>query len=333
MKKSVALGIGTALLIRQTMKYIHRPQGHAENFNYRVPPDCYSSLQQSAIFSAMAYEDPEGFDSFLNLPSSSVSLLSWKPEEPTDVLFFDSSLEEHTCHEDTQAYLWIRGDIRCAFIVFRGTEDVKDAFADLDIRHVELGLGKGLPYLQKGICIHRGFYEQFEVVSHDILTELQSKHDSYDSIYISGHSLGGALATIAAAYYGHVFKMANKQKVVHCHTFGSPRVGNKQFCEWFKENVNGNHWRVFNHEDPVSMVPMGPRFEHVHDKAIRIGDDGCHDIYTGDVGWLWRPLTLLVSMHLVKPIGPHSCKKYIDALEGMKLLSLSKNIEPDAVKH
>ncbi len=50
---------------------------------------------------------------------------------------------------------------------------------------------------------------------------------------VSGHSLGGAMA-----YHGRVFLWSKGIPVDNLYTFGSPRVGNKPFFEWFKTTIH-----------------------------------------------------------------------------------------------
>ena len=45
---------------------------------------------------------------------------------------------------------------------------------------------------------------------------------------VTGHSLGAALATHAAAHL-----LVNKVKVTELYTYGSPRVGDPNFSVWF----------------------------------------------------------------------------------------------------
>lgn len=64
-------------------------------------------------------------------------------------------------------------------------------------------------------------------------------------LFITGHSLGGALATIAAK------KLTHKGGIASCYTFGSPRVGNVDWAVGIKTPV----YRVVNAVDPVTMMP------------------------------------------------------------------------------
>ena len=76
-------------------------------------------------------------------------------------------------------------------------------------------------------------------------------------IVITGHSLGGALAILAAAdlvpYYGRIHSI---------YTFGQPRIGNQQFAEWF-QNLHQNTFRIVHYADVVPhMAPASTGFQH-----------------------------------------------------------------------
>mmetsp|Transcript_3399 Transcript_3399/g.526 ORF Transcript_3399/g.526 Transcript_3399/m.526 type:complete len:145 (-) Transcript_3399:143-577(-) len=69
-------------------------------------------------------------------------------------------------------------------------------------------------------------------------------------IVISGHSLGGAVATIFAA---HLLKLG--YPVTELVTFGSPRVGNKEFAMYVSSRIP-KAIRIVHNRDPVPCVPL-----------------------------------------------------------------------------
>lgn len=72
------------------------------------------------------------------------------------------------------------------------------------------------------------------------------------NILVTGHSLGGAIATLAALELRIIYGNS-----VHLINFGSPRVGNKSFANKVNELFNGdNSFRVTHDNDPVPSVPF-----------------------------------------------------------------------------
>lgn len=81
--------------------------------------------------------------------------------------------------------------------------------------------------------------------------EQDIKNDS--QIFVTGHSLGAGLATLAAL---HLQKLAEKkgiQPFIQLYSFASPRVGDKTFAEHF-DGIKS--FRIINSEDLIQSVPL-----------------------------------------------------------------------------
>lgn len=141
------------------------------------------------------------------------------------VRFFDN--------HGAQAYLIENRE--CRILTFRGTEvsQPSDVIADLKASK-NRSESRG--------CVHRGFKGELDKIWPEIQQELGK--DSLP-LYITGHSLGAAMATLAAARLGY-------GKVKALVTFGSPRVGNGSFVR----NMFVEHYRVINNNDAVTKVPL-----------------------------------------------------------------------------
>ena len=145
-------------------------------------------------------------------------------------------LEKTFDNEGTQAILI--SSTKFIALAFRGTETVsiKDIKADLKViaKTCETG-GK----------IHSGFNDAYAVVEADIQRALNNPKYSNLPLFITGHSLGGALATVATK------KLLRKGGIAACYTFGSPRVGNDEWVYTIKSPI----YRVVNATDCVTMLP------------------------------------------------------------------------------
>jgi triacylglycerol lipase len=119
-------------------------------------------------------------------------------------------------------------------LAFRGTEIVPaDIYSDVDAVLVTLdGEEK----------VHRGFLNAFGHVKDIIQADLESYPDI--PVYITGHSLGGALAILATRLLASSSQGA-------CYTFGGPRVGTSQVDDEIKTPI----YRVVNSADAVPRVP------------------------------------------------------------------------------
>jgi predicted lipase len=124
---------------------------------------------------------------------------------------------------DTQGFVAVnnQGDV---VVAFRGSQTLRDWFdTDFDISFKRYHRA----------MIHKGFYKALKSVYHGILPYLDQQIKIGKAIYITGHSLGGALAAVLAFrlkrdYPDHV-------KQLKLYTFGSPYVGNKRFAKEFNE--------------------------------------------------------------------------------------------------
>jgi len=101
--------------------------------------------------------------------------------------------------------------------------------------------GKVMPYFNTAFSSLRS------AVS-DQITKLRRDFPSY-KIYVTGHSLGGAMASLAALTLKSQFGIS-----VTLYTFGQPRVGDYVFAKNFDKNIP-DAWRVVHNLDPVPHLP------------------------------------------------------------------------------
>ena len=137
----------------------------------------------------------------------------------------------------TQAFLATNG--KYAILAFRGTEkNWRDVQTDLLARRVKTSSGQ----------VHSGFRTAYESVAKEIEPWLQ--RIGRQPLYITGHSLGAALATVATASLE-----ANPHfegQIAACYTFGSPRVASAEY----DPNIKTSLFRVVNTTDIVTIVPL-----------------------------------------------------------------------------
>ena len=125
-------------------------------------------------------------------------------------------------------------------LAFRGTEatSMKDISADMDAE---------LTPAEEGGRVNGGFDRAFSVVHTDIQETLDKASYAKKPLLITGHSLGGALATIAAR------RLTHKGGIAACYTYGAPRVGNIEWVAGIKTPI----YRIVNAIDGVTMIPPG----------------------------------------------------------------------------
>lgn len=135
----------------------------------------------------------------------------------------------------TQALVLNRPD--SILVVYRGTT-YEDIPTDLKCRFKDTETGP----------VHRGFLAYAQRAFYEISDCLENWGPK--PLIFTGHSLGAAAAVIAAAHYS-----ARGHKIHAVYTFGCPRVGNGDFCEYANAAFIDDHYRHVNGHDGVPMLP------------------------------------------------------------------------------
>lgn len=120
-------------------------------------------------------------------------------------------------------------------LAFRGTDNIANWLTDASLVQVEDSAYPGK--------VHRGFAAALEQMWPGIRERLVAGR----GVWVTGHSLGGALASLAA-----VRLLAEGFTVPAVYTFGSPRVGDVDFYSGY----SAVGYRVVNNDDIVPHVPL-----------------------------------------------------------------------------
>ncbi|XP_047945091.1 uncharacterized protein LOC125191729 isoform X2 [Salvia hispanica] len=175
---------------------------------------------------------------------------------------------------DTQVAIWRDLERRRLVVAFRGTEQTrwKDVVTDLMLVPTGLNPERIGGDFTNEVQVHSGFLSAYDSVRTRLITLIKQATGHRDDnsiellptwhIYVTGHSLGGALATLLA------LELASSQLAqcgaiaVTMYNFGSPRVGNRRFAEIYNQKVKDS-WRVVNHRDIIPTVPRLMGYCHV----------------------------------------------------------------------
>ena len=200
---------------------------------------------------------------------------------------------------DTQGFVAIKD--KSIYVVWRGSESKKDFQNDASIDKV--------PFINEGEKVHIGFKYCWESVVGDtynaIDTALENLQGEAIDIIVSGHSLGGAVATL----YAYSIKNHYPHYNVKSLTIGSPRVGNKVFKENYDKS-GIDTLRIVHNNDLVTHTPY-IRFYHVN-YQVRLDTNGNKLQNDGSLKSLWLYLRSLFSG---KTIKDHMGDGYLKALE------------------
>lgn len=199
------------------------------------------------------------------------------------LLISDERGQGHEMNTDTQCAVLPNGT--AITIVFRGTESSYDWQVNLDtmqeraefdrkiIQNVivaEESREQDYPYdgdNQSDSLIHKGFTAAYFSVR-ERLHDYILGHD-VKSATVTGHSLGGALATLCAVDLQYNF--SDRLEQIEVYTYGAPRVGNQGFSDSYNRRVPDSY-RIINGMDIVPALPRWWQGRYVHvEQEVRIG--------------------------------------------------------------
>jgi len=185
----------------------------------------------------------EGFDEivFDTIPGSEATLIESQDEGQTD----------------TQAAVLYVPTTQAIYIVFRGTEKGIDWINNFQFRQQVYPYGDDAT---TDVRFHRGFMQAYFAVRDRLLKVVQAFPQA--PLTMTGHSLGGAIATIAALDVQYNITQHTGQ-TVDLYTFGAPRVGNAALVNSFRQRVPSSYRFVYGW-DVITRVPrFWQGYEHV----------------------------------------------------------------------
>lgn len=179
-------------------------------------------------------------------------------------------------HPKTDTQCVVFGDANKIVIVFRGTEGkLEDWRTDRKfIRSKWQGVG----------TVHRGFNQAIDSVWFDIEQQLGRLRTNQQRIWLTGHSLGGALASLAAA---KMLLTYSPNDIGGVYTYGQPRVGDFDFCDHFNRALKQKTFRMVNNNDVVTRVPL-QSFGYSHIGTLMYFDTHGHLKPDAELGWWAR---------------------------------------------
>ncbi len=189
------------------------------------------------------------------------------------------------------------------FVVFRGSESIADWLAN----------ARFLPtYREQGVHIHTGFIDALDEVWSELSEAVVA---SALPVVVAGHSLGGALASLAA------LRLAMGGTTVDAvDTYGQPRTGHADFRRLYDGMLAGVTYRFVNHIDLVTRVPLlAQNYRHV---GRRMYFDGSGTLHPDASAWKVARDDLAYRLaHLGRissvGIGPHLLGPYKSLIDSL----------------
>lgn len=145
---------------------------------------------------------------------------------------------------DVTGYVAIDNTRSLTVLAFRGSKSVRNFITDVDF-----------PATQTDICpsctAHQGFWDSWVEARVGVLAALKTAAASHPSnrVVVTGHSLGGAIADLAAA------EIRKSGITADLYTYGAPRVAGKTLSDFITNQNAGGNYRVTHIHDPVPRLP------------------------------------------------------------------------------
>jgi triacylglycerol lipase len=230
------------------------------------------------------------------------SLLSYWDAASTAARLREQAGLESECFDRRGTQGFVAWNDESAIVAFRGTQpnERADVWSDIDFLPTRW---------EKGGNVHEGFAAALDAVWDAIAARLRALGGR--TVWFTGHSLGAAVATLAADRFGAPHGV---------YTLGSPRVGDPDFAAEFNARHAGRSFRYVNNHDVVTHVPPSRwRFSHVDSEQHFDGDGRLAsvtvrgaDVLAAAAKHLSEGIDLIVSGASVIPPGviDHTPRRY-----------------------
>ncbi|KAF9459039.1 alpha/beta-hydrolase [Collybia nuda] len=190
---------------------------------------------------------------YFKYASSAYSIICPRPNGNTLVLPFSNIMT------DIQGFVARDSNRKEIIVALRGSASIVDALMDAQILLVPIITpGVSAPH---GARAHAGFLLAWNSVAVQVIAIVNQQlkvHPKF-SVVTTGHSLGGALATLAAVSMKHNFPHND----IRTYSYGAPRTGNVVFAEHANSVFGLKSFRVVHTTDGVpTMIPTSLGYRH-----------------------------------------------------------------------
>jgi len=177
--------------------------------------------------------------------------------------------------------MWVSENV--IWIGFKGTTEVNEWLNNFHIKQISYRTGRETydnlpPFMRthKNVKIHSGFIRTYNRLR-PLIMEKITDFDPTMQICLSGHSMGGALATILGV------DLKSMGYNVTVYSFCSPRVGNDELSELVKQ-IKLPLYRIINQDDMIPQTPLSVS-PNLSDKGNPYLYSHCGDEYKFSKNW------------------------------------------------
>lgn len=175
-----------------------------------------------------------------------------------------------------------RSDAGDVVVAFRGSEtrffDQVGAFKDwvlTDFRANRIPYPPASKSWPDQRWVHAGFWQSYNLIRNELLAEVTRQAtmcSAEGKIYVTGFSLGGALALLAALDIADGIRDRDVELV----TFAAPRAGDESLNKLLTQRVKKSTLIAFRGDPVVHLPPLGPNFPLTLKKPFSVDLAGIH---------------------------------------------------------
>lgn len=181
------------------------------------------------------------------------------------------------------------------FIAFRGTEaNLSDIYADLSgfpgaaantwpfsmmnalVRGQTFAIWQDWTVHGGTVKVHSGFYQAYASIRGDVHAAAGDTLQNGGDVFLTGHSLGGAIAVIAAMDLYGEYGTGSGAGNIYIVTFGAPRVGDQTFADiynaTFEASFDYRNTRTLAFQDENDWIPWAPSTGVQNPASLSEGD-------------------------------------------------------------
>jgi predicted lipase len=275
----------------------------------------------AAVFAAIAYEEVPQFElkkakraKLIPCDRYQAHVSQWETaQRRASISDLDTNIQTEVIVRG-QVVITVSRLRRVIFLSLRGTTlSFADFKADLDIRKVRYQSGFG-----ESARLHRGFFDAVLECFDEVVDKLRvMNNDPHVPVYVTGHSLGGAMAAIFHARLDeadfHPFRHRSRHRVppsTSCYTFGMPRYGDTTAKSRLPQPFH-----TFNELDAVPTLP--PRLlgfaDSANERCLNAIPDVAPILTKGD--WAFRSGKGIAT---VLGISDHRMERYVERTNAMR---------------
>jgi len=163
---------------------------------------------------------------------------------------------------DSKAIVGWKDD--CIVISFRGTSSMVNVMSDVRVWRTPFPQDSALNRISSSSKVHSGFLAAYRAEGFnkrlldsvkrllDGCLENKTAKESKVKVFVTGHSLGGALAVLCSFEIASTL-LCSQRVDLHCYVFGSPRVGNHSWASLYNQHVP-NTWQIINDDDTITRA-------------------------------------------------------------------------------